>query len=219
MVRCTVPRSFYSGSCPESRTSTLPTAAGSAVGTERKGAMAKQACRHSWSMADVRYGFMVTERCFRCRDERSYFAEEHIPPKEEYREGEHFWDYLGSSQSVRFNLKCDKCGEKVRLDELLGLMTCSRCTADCNFNMIARICEEQKTWVYGALLYNREDARKPETAEKLAVLSRYFSDRIRTPGKKILVLPGWLVKDFDVCRCTVLEDVGMFQTEPEPSQS
>ncbi len=181
--------------------------------------MAKQACRHSWSMADVRYGFMVTERCFHCKDERSYFAEEHVPPKEEYREGEHFWDYLGSSQSVRFNLKCDKCGEKVRLDELLGLMTCSGCTADCDFNMIARICEEQKTWVYGALLYKREAARKPETAEKLAVLGRYFSDRIKTPGKKILVLPGWLVKDFDVCRCTVLEDVGMFQTEPEPSQS
>ena len=176
--------------------------------------MAKRACRHTWSMADVRYGFVVTEKCFHCKDERSYFVEEHIPPKEEYREDEHFWDYLGSSQTVRFNLECDKCGERVDLSELLGLMTCSGCIADCNFNMIARICESQKTWVYGALLSKREDAEKPETAEKLAVLSGYFSDRMRTPGKKILVLPGWLVKDFDVCRCTVLEDVGMFQTEP-----
>lgn len=169
-------------------------------------------------MTDVRYGFVVTEKCYHCRDERSYFTEDHIPPKEEYRDGEHFWDYLGSSQSVRFNLECEKCGEKVSLDELLGLMTCSGCTPDCDFNMIARMCESQKIWVYGALLYEREDERKPETADKLAILSRYFNDRIKTPGKKILVMPGWLVKDFDQCRCTVLEDVGMFQTEPEPAQ-
>ena len=117
---------------------------------------------------------------------------------------------------LKFNLKCSECGEEVVLDELLGLMSCSGCTADCNFNMIARICEGQRIWVYGALLYEREDERKPETAGKLAVLSQYFNDRIRTPGKKILVMPGWLIKDFDMCRCTVLEDVGMFETEPEP---
>ncbi len=190
----------------------------SAACAERKEAMAARRCKHSWSMTDVRYGFVVTETCYHCREERSYFAEEHVPPKEEYREGEHFWDYLGSSQSVKFSLKCDKCGEKVVLDELLGLMTCSGCIPDCDFYMTARICEEQKTWVYGALLSKQEDARKPETVAKLAILSKYFTDRIQTPGKKILVLPGWLVKDFDVCRCTVLEDVGMFQTEPEPSQ-
>jgi hypothetical protein len=176
--------------------------------------MAARACRHSWKMTDVRYGFVVTEKCYHCRDERRYFSEEHTPPKEEYRDGEHFWDYLGSSQSVKFNLKCEKCGEKVVLDELLGLMTCSGCITDCDFNMIAGICEGQRIWVYGALLYRCEDARKPETAGKLAVLSQYFNDRIQTPGKKILVLPDWLVKDFDQCRCTVLEDIGMFQTEP-----
>jgi hypothetical protein len=170
-------------------------------------------------MVDVRYGYMVTEKCYHCQEERSYFAEEHTPPKEEYRDGEHFWDYLGSSQSVRFNLMCEECGEKVVLDELLGLMTCSGCIPDCEFNMLSRICEEQKTWVYGALLCEGEEGRRPETAEKLAVLGKYFSDRVRTPGKKILVLPGWLVKDFDRCRCNVLEDVGMFQTEPNSDAS
>jgi hypothetical protein len=55
--------------------------------------------------------------------------------------------------------------------------------------------------------------------EKLAILSTYFNDRIRTPGKKIIVVPGWLVRDIDVCKGTVLKDVGMFEVEPQEASS
>jgi hypothetical protein len=178
--------------------------------------MAKEACKHSWKMSDVRYGFLVVEKCFHCNEERSYFTLEHVPPKEEYREGPHFWDYMGSAQSVKFNLRCSDCGETVELDELLGLMTCARCTPDCEANVISHICEPQRVWVYVALCHRPEDSRKILTADKLGVLSKYFNDRIRTPGKKILVVPGWYVKDIDICRGDVLKDVGMFELEPEP---
>ena len=178
--------------------------------------MATEACRHSWSMTDVRYGFIVVEKCYHCNDERSYFAAEHVPPKEEYREGEHFWDYMGSSQSVQFNLKCGACGEVVELGELLGLMTCAGCTDECDLNILSRICESQRIWVYAALTYNPDEQMKAHMAGKLAVLSQYFNDRIRTEGKKILVVPGWLVHDIDVCHGSVLRDVGMFEVEPEP---
>ena len=48
-----------------------------------------------------------------------------------------------------------------------------------------------------AVPHEREQM-KAHMAEKLAVLSQYFNDRIRTEGKKILVVPGWLVRDIDM---------------------
>lgn len=181
---------------------------------ERMARMATERCEHAWSMSDVRYGFVVVEKCFHCNEERSYFVEEHIPPKEEYREGEHFWNYMGSSQSVKFNLKCGRCGSVITYDEFLGLMTCSGCTADCDVNVLTRICERQRIWVYVALCHRPDHSPRDETAVKLGILSRYFNDRMKTPGKKIVVVPGWLIKDIDFCRGTVLDDIGMFELEP-----
>ena len=177
--------------------------------------MATEGCTHSWQMTNIRYGFVVVEKCYHCKMERSYFAADHTPPKEEYREGEHFWDYMGSAQSVQFSLKCDRCGLEVPFDDVLGLMTCSGCTPDCDAHVMSRICEDQRIWVYVALCYQPDIVSKDEMGKKLAVLSKYFNDRLRTPGKKILVVPGWLVKDIDICRGTVLKDVGMFEVEPE----
>ncbi len=200
-------------------TTSRPLVRGAEPAAERKGSMARDTCKHSWTMEDVRYGFIVVEKCYHCNEERSYFAAEHTPPKEEYREGEHFWDYMGSSQSVQFNLKCGKCGEVIRLGELLGLMTCSHCTPDCDLHRISRICESQRIWVYGALTFSPDEIATEEMPQKLATLSQYFNDRVRTEGKKILVLPGWLIKDIDVCRGTVLKDVGMYQVEAEPQEA
>ena len=181
--------------------------------------MAKEACRHSWNMTNTRFGFIVVEKCYHCKQERSYFAAEHIPPKEEYREGEHFWDYLGSAQSFQFSLKCRKCGLEIPFDDVLGLMMCSGCTPDCDAHIISSICEGQRAWVYVALCYQPDIGSKGAMGEKLAILSTYFNDRIRTPGKKIIVVPGWLVRDIDVCKGTVLKDVGMFEVEPQEASS
>ena len=30
--------------------------------------MATRTCKHTWSMADVRYGFVVTEKCYHCAE-------------------------------------------------------------------------------------------------------------------------------------------------------
>jgi hypothetical protein len=181
--------------------------------------MAKEGCAHSWRMTNVRYGFIVVERCYHCKMERSYFAAEHTPPKEEYREGDHFWDYMGSAQSVQFGLKCDHCSLEVPFDDVLGLLTCSGCTPDCDAHVISRICEDQKVWVYVALCYQPDVVSKDDMGERLAVLSQYFNARLKTPGKKILIVPGWFVKDIDVCQGTVLKDVGMFEVEPQEAAS
>ena len=170
-------------------------------------------------MTNTRFGFIVVEKCYHCKQERSYFAAEHIPPKEEYREGEHFWDYLGSAQSFQFSLKCRKCGVEIPFDDVLGLMMCSGCTPDCDAHIISSICEGQRAWVYVALCYQPDIGSKGAMGEKLAILSTYFNDRIRTPGKKIIVVPGWLVRDIDVCKGTVLKDVGMFEVETQEATS
>ncbi len=69
-------------------------------------------------------------------------------------------------------------------------MTCSGCTESCPAHIVSRICETQRIWVYYALAYEPHRTAREETGEKLAILSKCFNDRMKTPGKKILVLPG-----------------------------
>jgi hypothetical protein len=71
--------------------------------------MQEEKCAHLWEMADVTYGFIIMEKCSHCRKISNYFAEELKPPMEKYREKEHFWNYMESAQSIRFNLRCSKC--------------------------------------------------------------------------------------------------------------
>ena len=47
-------------------------------------------CSHQWEMANVSYGFIITEKCFHCEKIATYFTFEQKPPLEEYREGEIF---------------------------------------------------------------------------------------------------------------------------------
>lgn len=171
-------------------------------------------CQHFWRMTDVRYGFIVTEKCYHCNDLRTYFSFEETPPKEEYKEGDHYWDYAGSAQSLKFNMKCDKCGATVAFDDLMGLMQCVGCEASCYINIISRICEAQNIWVYAGLSY-KSGVEVDLPVEKLDVLTSYFTSRLRTPGKKILVLPGSLRKSPEVCRGEILRDVGMLSLTPE----
>jgi hypothetical protein len=176
--------------------------------------MSREQCQHTWQMTDVKYGFIVTEKCYHCNDLRTYFSFEEAPPKEEYKEGDHYWDYAGSAQSIKFNMKCARCGKAVAFDDLMGLMQCVGCDAACYINIISRICESQNIWVYGGLSY-QSGAEVDLPAEKLEVLTAYFTSRLRTPGKKILVLPGSLRRNPETCRGEILKDVGMLSLTPE----
>ncbi len=176
--------------------------------------MVTEKCKHTWKMTNVRSGFIVTEKCYHCNLVRTYFSFEDVPPKDEYKEGDHYWNYAGSAQSIKFNMECTLCGKVVTFDELMGLMQCVGCDAKCHLNMISQICEAQNIWVYAGLAHHagREEDLTPE---KLEILSSYFTSRLRTPGKKILVLPGSLRRNPETCRGEILKDVGMLSLTPE----
>ncbi|HVP56776.1 MAG TPA: hypothetical protein VMU02_01665 [bacterium] len=176
--------------------------------------MSRDKCNHSWTMTDVKYGFIVTEKCYHCNLVRTYFTFEEAPPKEEYKEGAHYWNYEGSAQSIKFNMRCGQCSKVVTFEDLMGLMQCMACDEACHVNIISQICEAQNIWVYAGLAY-KSGKEIDLPAEKLDVLTTYFTSRLRTPGKKILVLPGSLRKNPETCRGEILKDVGMVSLTPE----
>lgn len=176
--------------------------------------MASDKCRHLWKKTNLRDGFIVTENCYHCKRTRVYFSYEDAPPKDEYKEGEHYFNYAGSAQSMKFDLECEKCKKVVTLEELMGLMQCVGCDKACHLNILSRICEGQNVWVYAALAY-KEGEEIDLPVDKLEVLTSHFTSRLRTPGKKILVVPGSLRKSPDTCRGEMLRDVGMLSLTPE----
>ena len=176
--------------------------------------MARETCDHTWKMTNLRDGFIVTENCYHCNMTRVYFTYEDAPPKEEHKEGEHYWNYAGSAQSAKFDMECTGCGKIVSFEDLMGLMHCVQCDASCHLNILSQICEDQNVWLYAALSYKLgEEVDLP--VENLEVLTDYFTSRLRTPGKKILVVPGSLRRDPDTCRGEMFKDVGMLSLTPE----
>jgi hypothetical protein len=176
--------------------------------------MARDRCKHQWKMTNLRDGFIVTEKCYHCKKARVYFSYEDVPPKDEYKEGDHYWNYAGSAQSVKFDMECSECGKVVTFEDLMGLMQCMQCDATCHLNILSQICEHQNVWLYAALSYKAgEEIDLP--VEKLDVLSDHFTGRLRTPGKKILAVPGSLRKSPDTCKGEMLKDVGMLSLTPE----
>lgn len=178
--------------------------------------MSKQHCRHKWAMTNIRDGFIMYESCSHCQTTRSYFSYDDIPAKEPYREGVHVWNYSDSAQSVKFDLKCMHCSEIVDLDELMGLMTCAACTDDCDLHTVVHIAESQKVWVYAALSFSQAKGREHHVRpEKLIALTQFFNSKIKKPGKKVLIMPGWLRISPEKCRGDVLKDVGMLAMDQE----
>jgi hypothetical protein len=165
---------------------------------------------HKWSMCNVRDGYLIIEGCFRCRSRISFFSEEPVPPVDDYREGEHFWSHLGSFQASKFDLRCDKCGKVVSLDDMMALMLCMNCDEECGVFQIAKQAENKKTWVYVALCADTSHkSGKCVSEEGIQALTEYFNHRLRDPDKKIIVCPCIHRKSADTCQGIVLADVGL----------
>lgn len=172
--------------------------------------MAKGNCRHRWTMSNVRNGYLVVEGCFHCRQRTSFFSEEPVPPQDDYREGDHFWSYLGSSQASKFDLKCEKCSQEVSLKDVMALMLCMRCDPECGVYKAGSAEKGNKTWVYVALCANTSHASgRCVTKAGIKALNEYFNRRIQDPHKKIIVVPCELRKSVDTCEGVVLADVGL----------
>jgi len=166
-------------------------------------------CNHKWQMTDIIYGYLVVQGCPRCGDRASFFSNEPAAPIEEYMEGDHFWAHLGSSQATKFNLKCTECHEIVHLDDLVGLMMSTCEEPQCYVANIAKS-EGKMTSVYVALCSDStHSSGKCISTKGIDSLNEYFNQNIKTPGKKILVVPCNKCCSIDMCKGIVIADVGL----------
>jgi hypothetical protein len=127
-----------------------------------------------------------------------------------YYEGGHTWRFLGSSQAVKFDLECKKCGQVVKLDRTQALAMCVGCKDDCKANLAAKKEPGENVWVYLALC-NETLHRSGECVKRneTDVLTEYFNARISTPDKKIIFVPCILRESVDYCHAEIIADVGM----------
>lgn len=175
--------------------------------------MTADLCQHAWKMTDIQRGFVVTEKCYHCGNERNYFTLEHNPPFEEYRDGAHLWNIMGTFQTQRFNLICKLCGKEVRLPELYGLMMCTGCDKNCNAGQLQGQLEPSRTWVYVAFGYAPIKERKQLSEEQILHIEEYFNQQLVNSQSKIKVVAQSLVHDLNNCYGMVIKDENMLSLE------
>jgi hypothetical protein len=171
---------------------------------------------HKWSMINVKPGYIIYEDCFQTRAIRSFFSPGTVEVVEEYQEDGHFWKFAGSAQSIQFDMKNNETGEVVPFKELMGLLMCTGCDAACPLYSIEELGYKQNVWVYVALSHYAPDQKKNKLPlEKIDILNEFFNERIRTPEKKILIVPHHLSLPPDKCYGEMIRDVGLTEMEPE----
>lgn len=172
-------------------------------------------CQHVWEMTNIKFGFIVFEKCFHCDDLRTYFSMEDNPILgDRYREGDHHWTRMENAQSFIFDLKCTKCAQLEKFDDFMGLMHCTGCLPDCELDILRKKYEAERTWIMVAFGFLPEAKTKPIPSYKLELLTDYFNQRRDTLRSKIKVLPFNLIKDLPRCRGDFIVDVGMLSQEP-----
>jgi hypothetical protein len=163
-------------------------------------------------MTDIRYGFTVFERCSHCQGVRTYYAEQDT--WDEYREGGCTWSIVENAQTLRFDLECEKCQQRVDFGDLLGLMYCTSCMEDCEVERARKALEVEKTWVLVAFGFLPHAPETEISAERLGILTEYFNQRRDPSRSRVKILPFSLIKKIPLCRGELIHDVGMLSPEP-----
>jgi hypothetical protein len=172
-------------------------------------------CQHLWGMINIQFGFVVFEKCFHCGGLRTFFVFEDIPVLgDKYREGDCFWSCVENAQSFRFDLQCSKCGYIERFDDLMGLLHCTGCLAECQIDVLRREYESEKTWILVAFGFLPKRETRPIPEYKLDILSDYFNQRRDTSRSRIKIVSFDLIEDVSCCRGDFMYDVGMLSLEP-----
>jgi hypothetical protein len=166
-------------------------------------------CKHEWFMCNLRNGYLVVEGCWECGARSSFFSAEPVPPIDEYREGHHFWSYMGSFQTVKFDLECRLCRLRVCLDDVNGLMM-SECTnPECRVGALAM---EPGA---GALVYvalcadSTHSSGKCVSPDGIAALNEYFNPHLEDLGRRVVVVPCRMCSSVDRCPGTMIVDIGL----------
>ncbi len=166
-------------------------------------------CAHSWSMTDVRSGYLVVEGCYHCGARSSFFSLEPTVPIDEYRDGPHFWEHLAGYQAVTFNLRCDSCGEAVDLHDVMGLMLSTCEDPGCD---VGRLALElgKKASIYVALCADSSHTSGACVSDAgIQALEQYFNQRLRSGRRKIVVVPCKMCDRIDRCEGIVIADTGL----------
>jgi hypothetical protein len=167
-----------------------------------------------YELADIQPGYVIIEREMYSKAARSYFSAEPVPPKEPYREGSQVWSFWDTAQSFRFAVRDNTTGEVVRFDELLGLMYYACCDANSDLYRIGELAHDNKISIYVAITYEAPDGSRLNIAlDKLAILNRAFNERLRTAGKKILILPDYFGLYKEVSYGQIMLDFGLTTME------
>lgn len=166
--------------------------------------------QHDWEMINVRQGYLVTEGCIQTGARQSFFSQENTPPIDKYTEGEYTWKYLGSAQATKFDLKCKKTKEVVKLDSVVAIMLCTECDPLCSAGKLSTICGKDKTWVYVAMCSDSShEGNKCARDEEVKALTEYFNGRIKTKSKQIMFVPCSFIRNLDTCAGEIIADVGL----------
>lgn len=163
-------------------------------------------------MINLATGLIVMKKCFHCGKVLTCFVFHNKPPLESCRDGEHFWNFMESDASFHFDLRCRKCSTFVNLDELVGLMMCTRCDETCEVDILSRKLEPEATQVCIALGFRPVDERRQLSREKIAVLQDYFNQECKSLKSKVKIVPHEMVKSADKCYAKVIKEVEMLFT-------
>ena len=175
--------------------------------------------KNEWEMTNIRFGFIVYEKCYQTDELRTYFTTEDNPILgDRYREGKRHWTRMENAQSFQFDLKCKRTGELVKFDDLMGLMYCTGCMSDCELDRLRQQHEAERTMVIVAFGFFPQALTKPIPQNKLDILTDFFNQRRDTSRSKIKVLPFNLIKDLNRCRGEFLHDVDMLSQQPPPKE-
>jgi hypothetical protein len=163
-----------------------------------------------YELVNIEPGYVIIEREMYSQAARSYFSAEPVPPKEPYREGSQVWHFWEMAQSFRFSVRDNSTGETVDFSELLGLLYYGCLAPDSDLYRIGALAHENKISTYFAITYQSPDgARLGISLEKLSVLNRAFNERVRTAGKKILILPDYFGLYKDITYGQIMLDFGL----------
>ena len=169
-----------------------------------------------YEMVDVRLGHVIFEHDIFSKAVRLYFSDEAIVPKDEYREGACMWKYQGTAQALRFAVRDNRTGEVVPFDELLALVYYPACKKGSAVHQIGSLAHELDISLYVALTYENADGQRLELpAPKLRMLNQLFNDRLRTPGKKVLIVPDAFNLYQEVAYGDMMLDFGLTSLEAE----
>ena len=181
--------------------------------------MSPKACSHKWVIHDPIYGFLMTEKCFHCEIISTYFSEDQKPPLEEYRDGEHYWNFMESAQTVRFGLKCAACGKVVELKEMLGLMLCTGCDERCDVEKLHKKLEAERTWVYVAFSFFPVGKHRQLSDGQITALEDYFNQRRKSKTSRIKIVSGKMVLSLKHCYGEIIRDLDMLSLQQPASKT